>query len=73
MSSPYNNFNDETQVNVPWKKIGNMFATKHALNRVFVFRKIVTMNYQDGSSMDEHLNAFQGLINQIVFLEILNR
>ena len=29
------------------------------------------MNYQDGSSMDEHLNAFQGLINQIVILEIL--
>ena len=47
-----------------------MFETKNALNRSFVFRKIVRLRYQDGSSMAEHLNVFQGLINQTVFLDI---
>ena len=28
------------------------------------------LRYQDGSSMVEHLNAFQGLINQTTSLEV---
>ena len=47
-----------------------MFETNISLNRVSVVRKIARLRYQDGSSMVEHLNAFQGLINQIVSLEI---
>ena len=65
-----NNFNDEPEVDVLWKKIGGMFEKKNALNRVSVIRRIVRLRYQDGSSMAEHLNAFDGLINQTVSLEI---
>ena len=61
--SLYKNFNEETKVGVLWKKIGFMFENKNAINRVSVFRKIVRLRYQEGSSMVEHLNAFQGLIN----------
>ena len=61
--SPYKNFNNEREAYVLWKKIWTMFEMKNALNRVSVFRKIVKLRYQDGSSMVEHLNAFQGLIN----------
>ena len=61
---------NETKIDVLWKKIESMFETKNALNRSFVFRKIVRLRYQDGSSMAEHLNVFQGLINQTVFLDI---
>ena len=53
-----------------WKKIESMFGIKNALNRVFVFKNIVTLRYQDESSMGEHPNVFQGLINQIVSLYI---
>ena len=53
-----------------WKKIGVMFENKNVVNRVLVFRKIVRLRYQDGSSMAEHLNAFQGLINQTTSLEV---
>ena len=49
--SLYNNFNYETQADVPWKKIWIMLETKSALNRVFIFRKIVRPRYQDGLSM----------------------
>ena len=62
----YNNFGDETKANELWRKIETMFQTKNDLNRVSVFRKLVRLRYQDGSSMAEHLNTFQGLISQIV-------
>ena len=69
--SLYNNFNEEAEADVFWKKIGFMFENKNAVNRVSVFRKIVKLRYQDGLSMAEHLNAFQGLINETTSLEVL--
>ena len=58
-TSLYNNFNDETEADVLWKKIESMFETKNALNRVSIFRKIMRQRYQDGSSVVEYMNAFQ--------------
>ena len=68
--SLYNNFDEETSADVLWKKIGVMFENKNVVNRVSVFRKIVRLQYQDGSSMAEHINAFQGLMNQTTSLEV---
>ena len=61
--SLYNNINKETDVEVLWKKIEFMFENKNTVNRVSIFWKIVRLRYQDDSSMEDHLNAFQGLIN----------
>ena len=47
-----------------------MFQNKNAVNRVSVFRKLVRLEYQDGSSMAEHMNVFQGLIHQATSLEV---
>ena len=47
----YNNFDDETKVHVLWKKSKSMFKTMNALNKVFVFKKIIRLRYHDGSSM----------------------
>ena len=47
-----------------------MFETKDALNRLSVFRKIVRLRYRDNSSMADHLNAFQGHINQTMSIEV---
>ena len=58
------NFNEETKADVLWKKIGIMFENKNTVNKVLVFWKIMRLGYKDGSRMAEHLNAFQGLINQ---------
>ena len=68
--SVYNNFGEETEADVLWKKIDVMFENKNVVNRVSVFRKIVRLRYQDGSSMAEHINAFQGLMNQTTSLEV---
>ena len=68
--SLYNKFNDELEADVFWKMLGTIFETKNALYRVSVFRRMVWLKYQDGSNMAEHLNAFQGLINQTTSLEM---
>ena len=47
-----------------------MFKNKNVDNRVSIFRKFMRLRYQDSSSMAEHLNAVQGLINQTTSLEV---
>ena len=66
----YNNFDEETKSDVLRKKTCVMFKKKNFVNMVSVFRKIVRLWYQDGSSMAEHINAFQGLMNQTASLEV---
>ena len=56
--SLYNNFNEESKAHELWEKIDIMFRNKNAANLVSVFRKLVRLRYQDGSSMAEHMNAF---------------
>ena len=68
--SMYNNFDEEIDVDVLWKKIRFMFKNKNVVKRVSIFREIVRLRYQDGSSMVEHLNTFQGLINHTTSLEV---
>ena len=60
----YNNLDEETKVDVLWKKIDVMFENKNVVNRVSIFRRIVRLRYQDDSSMEDHINAFQALTNQ---------
>ena len=43
--SLHNNFNEETKVDVLWKKISVMFENKNVVNRVSVFRKFVKLRY----------------------------
>ena len=68
--SLYNNFNEESKAHELWDKISIMFQNKNAANQVSVFRKLVTLRYQDGSSMAENMNAFQGLAHQTTALEV---
>ena len=53
--SLYNNFNEENKSHELWEKINIMLENKNVVNRVLVFRKIVRLRYQDGSSLAEHM------------------
>ena len=68
--SLYNNFNEESKAHELWENINIMFQNKNVANQVSVFRKLVRLRYQDGSSMAEHMTAFQGLIHQETSLEV---
>ena len=49
--SLYNNFNVESKAHDLWEKIGIKFHNKNVINQDSVFRKLVRLKYQDGSSM----------------------
>ncbi|KAG6400326.1 hypothetical protein SASPL_137152 [Salvia splendens] len=68
--SIFHHFANEEKADVLWKKIEAMFERKNALNKAFIIRKIVRLRYVESANMTEHLNAYQGLINQSINMKI---
>ncbi|KAH6782476.1 hypothetical protein C2S51_007769 [Perilla frutescens var. frutescens] len=54
-----------------WKKLRELYERKNAHNKAFVIRKLVNLKYKDGSSVAEHLNVFQDLVNQLSTMELV--
>ena len=68
--SIFHHFANEEKADVLWKKMEAMFERKNALNKASIIRKIVRLRYKKGANMTEHLNAYQGLINQSINMKI---
>ncbi|KAG6432970.1 hypothetical protein SASPL_104566 [Salvia splendens] len=68
--SIFHHFANEEKADVLWKKIEAMFERKNALNKASIIRKIVRLRYVESANMTEHLNAYQGLINQSINMKI---
>ena len=47
-----------------------MLENMNVVNCVSIFRKMVRLWYQDDASMVEHVNTFQGWINQTTLFEV---
>ena len=54
----------------PGRRLARCLENENAVNRVSVFRKIESLRYQDGTHMAEHMNTFQGQINQTTSFEV---
>lgn len=68
--SIFHHFSNEEKADVLWKKMEAMFERKHALNKAYIIIRIVRLRYAEGANMTEHLNAYQGLINQSINMKI---
>lgn len=68
--SVFNHVSKETRADVLWKKLEAMYERKHGLNKASLLKKITRLRYKEGSSMSEHLNDFQGLINHCATLKL---
>jgi hypothetical protein len=53
-----------------WQKLESMYERKTAVNKASVIKQLAKLEYRDGSSVIEHLNVFQGHINQLTAMEI---
>jgi hypothetical protein len=53
-----------------WKKLESLFEKKTAAKKAFLFKELVNMKYRDGISVTEHMNNFQGVINQLTTMEM---
>ena len=48
-----------------------MYERKTAQNKASVIRRLVNLKYKDGRNVAEHLNDFQGLINQLATMNMM--
>ena len=53
-----------------WQKLKSMYERKIAVNKASVIKQLAKLEYRDGSSIIEHLNVFQGHINQLIAMKI---
>ena len=53
-----------------WEKLGKLYQSKSLVNKLFLRKKLYNLRMRDGDSMAEHLNAFNIVVSQLVFLEI---
>jgi hypothetical protein len=51
-------------------KLGNLYQSNSLVNKLFLRKKLYNMRMRDGDSVAEHLNAFNTLVSQLVYVEI---
>lgn len=61
----------ETNAFSLWKKLEAMYERKTAQNKASLIRRLVNLKYKDGRSVIEHLNDFQGLVNQLTTMKLV--
>ena len=69
--SVYHHVAQETRADVLWKKLESMYERQTALNKTSLIRRVVNLKYREGSNMTEHLNDFQGLVNQLTAMKLV--
>ena len=58
-----NHVSEEKHARSLWNKLEQVYARKTGNNKLFLIKKMIILNYQDGTPMTNHLNTFQGIIN----------
>ena len=48
-----------------WIKLRQLYARKTGNNKMFLIKQLLGLKYTDGTSMTDHLNNFQGIMNQL--------
>ena len=51
-------------------KLGNLYQSKSLVNKLFMRKKLYNLRMRDGDSMADHLNAFNTMVSQLVYVEI---
>jgi hypothetical protein len=54
-----------------WDKLGNLYQSKSLVNKLFLRKKLYHLRMEDGDFVTEHLNAFNTLVIQLVYVNIM--
>ncbi|RDX68085.1 hypothetical protein CR513_52966, partial [Mucuna pruriens] len=66
----YNHIANEIHVMTLWEKIEYMYALKRGNNKLFLLNSIVSLKFKEDTSLSNHLNEFQGIIDQMLDMGI---
>jgi hypothetical protein len=53
-----------------WDKLGKLYQYKSLVNKIFLRKKLYNLRMRDGDPVAEHLNAFNTVVSQLVYVEI---
>ena len=53
-----------------WRKLEDMFQAKTARNKALIMRRLVNLKLRSGTSVAEHTNEFQSLVNQLFAVDM---
>ena len=65
-----NHISGETHARTLWNKLEQLYARKTGNNKLFLIKRLIQLKYHDGTPITDHLNAFQGIINQLAGMGI---
>jgi hypothetical protein len=53
-----------------WEKMGSLYQSKSLVIKLFLRKKVYLLRMSDGSSVIEHLNAFNTVLRQLLSMDI---
>ncbi|CAH1444283.1 unnamed protein product [Lactuca virosa] len=65
-----NHISVETHARTLWNKLEQLYARKSGNNKLFLIKQLIGLKYNDGNPISDHLNSFQGIINQLAGMGI---
>ena len=66
----YNHVSEETHARSLWNKLEQLYARKTGNNKLYLIKKLLGLKYRDGTPLSDHLNAYQGILNQLAGMNI---
>lgn len=60
-----NHIAKETNAKTLWTNLENMYAAKTGNNKLFLLKQMMNLRYKEGTSVLDHVNEFQGLVDQM--------
>ena len=64
------NVSEEATTKDLWEKLVKLYQSKSLVNKLFLIKNLYNLRMRDGDSVAEHLNAFDTVVSQLVFVEI---
>ncbi|RDX70379.1 hypothetical protein CR513_50391, partial [Mucuna pruriens] len=53
-----------------WENIESLYASKCGKNKLFLLNSIVSLKFKEDTSLSDHLNEFQGILDQMSGMDI---
>jgi hypothetical protein len=64
------NVSEETTTKALWDKLGNLYQLKSLVNKLFLRKRLYHISMEDGDSVTKHLNSFNTLVIELVYVDI---
>jgi hypothetical protein len=53
-----------------WNKLGTLYQSKSLVKKLFLWKKLYNLRMKDGDPVKEHLNCFNIVVSQLLYVDI---